>query len=110
MAGAWASRPLAPPSFRGREPAAKADLDPTLQDGRPRRLKAPCRGSGSGQQGRQQRTKMIVPLVPTKASRRSDPKLGKKFGWAKHQPSPNSRINNDGCPIPESAGAISETS
>jgi hypothetical protein len=26
--------------------------------------------------------------------------LAKKFGWAKHQPSPNSRINNDGCPIP----------
>ena len=36
--------------------------------------------------------------------------IGKKFGWAKHQPSTNSRINNDGCPIPESAGAISETS
>src|SRR6266481_5553068 len=34
----------------------------------------------------------------------------KKFGWAKHQPLTNSRINNDGCPIPESAGAISETS
>ena len=30
----------------------------------------------------------------------------KKFGWAKRQPSTNSRINNDGCPIPESAGAI----
>src|SRR5271166_5637946 len=36
--------------------------------------------------------------------------LGKKFVWAKHQPSTNSRINNDGCPVPESAGAISETS
>jgi hypothetical protein len=30
--------PLAPAIFRGRELAAKADLDPTLQDGRPRRL------------------------------------------------------------------------
>ena len=29
-------------SLRGREPAAKADLDPTLQNGRPRRLKAPA--------------------------------------------------------------------
>jgi hypothetical protein len=29
---------LAPASLRGRELAAKADLDPTLQDGRPRRL------------------------------------------------------------------------
>ena len=36
--------------------------------------------------------------------------LRKKFVWAKHQPSTNSRINNDGCPVPESAGAISETS
>jgi hypothetical protein len=31
-------------------------------------------------------------------------------GLTKYQPSTNSRINNDGCPIPESAGAISETS
>jgi hypothetical protein len=38
VTGPLASRPLAPASFRGRELAAKADLDPTLQDGRPRRL------------------------------------------------------------------------
>jgi hypothetical protein len=31
-----------------------------------------------------------------------------KAGWTKHQPSANSKIDNDGCPISESAGAISE--
>jgi hypothetical protein len=38
IAGPLASRPLAPANLRGREPAAKADLDPTLQNDRPRRL------------------------------------------------------------------------